>query len=325
MDKKNIDLKNELNKAKTINYLIGEIIKIAANRESLDLSMEKLSDMLIDILDLSSLSIKFSEFANQKTYCRTLKDNNIVWACPHLPDEIKKGDLSTQVVGDEATLYITLKDHVSNKEIGYIFATSKDKDFFDTPLLSFFEILAVQIPVIVSNSLLFEKMQEESTRDMLTNSFNRKQLDMILRNLKEEQAPLSLAFFDLDNFKFVNDTFGHSYGDRILLDISDIALDLCRKHKGELFRYGGDEFVLLLYNCPLDQALEILDELRVKVMNNLDSNQELDIKQTISIGLANYPETVDQPEDLLKAADSALISGKLKQKNKIYTNYKNDY
>lgn len=318
MDKKIAHLEAELKKEKTINYLMSETIKYATKLEPLDISMENLCDMLIGIFSLSSISINFLDLTNKKSYCRLIENGKSILSCLRLPDKVKTKDLETGSLNGEATLYITLKDHLSNKPMGYIFATSKEKDFFDSSIVSFFEILAVQVPTIVSNSLLFEKMQEESTRDLLTNSYNRKQLNNILCNVNQKQTPLSLAFFDLDNFKFVNDTFGHSYGDRILLDISDIALSFCKSYGGELFRYGGDEFVLLFYNCELDKSLEILEELRLKIMNDLSSNKELDIKQTISIGLANYPETVASPEELLEAADSALISGKLKQKNKIY-------
>jgi diguanylate cyclase (GGDEF)-like protein len=312
VDKKVAYLEAELKKEKTINYLISEIIKYATKLEPLDISMEKLADMLMEILELSSISINFLDLTNKKSYCRLIQDGKSVLSCLRLPDKMRTKNLEKGTLNGQATLYITLKDHLSNKPIGYIFATSKNIDFFDSSIISFFEILAVQVPTIVANSLLFEKMQEESTRDLLTNSYNRKQLNIILSKITQEQTPLSLAFFDLDNFKFVNDTFGHSYGDRILLDVSDIALSFCKKHEGELFRYGGDEFVLIFYNCGLDRAMHILEELRLEIMNELSSNSELDIKQTISIGLANYPETVANPGELLEAADSALISGKLK-------------
>jgi diguanylate cyclase (GGDEF)-like protein len=315
------NLESELKKQKTINYLIGEIIKYATNLEPLDDSMEKMADMLTGILGLSTITIKFNDSVNDKAYCRSIENGGITSVCSCGDEKNDLASMRVHVSENDSTIMVPLIDHKNNSNIGYVFARSNNSEFFDSSILSFFEILAIQIPIIVSNALLFEKMKYASIKDILTNSFNRKHLNRTLFKIAKENLPTSLAFFDLDNFKFVNDTFGHSFGDRILLDVSEIALSYCAKNNGELFRYGGDEFIMLFYECPLEKAKEILEELRTDVMIHLSSNLELDIKQTISIGLSNYPETVDDPEDLLDAADSALIRGKLKQKNKLYIGY----
>lgn len=316
-----INLESELKKQKTINYLIGEIIKYATNLEPLDDSMEKMVDMLMGILGLSTITIKFNESVNDKTYCRSIENGGVTSVCSCGNENNNLEPMKVQVSENESTIMVPLIDHKTNNNIGYVFAKSNNSEFFDSSILSFFEILAIQIPIIVSNALLYEKMKYASIKDILTNSFNRKHLNRTLFKIAKENIPTSLAFFDLDNFKFVNDTFGHSFGDRILLDVSEIALSYCTKNNGELFRYGGDEFIMLFYESSLEKTKDILEELRTDIMIHLSSNLELDIKQTISIGLSSYPETVSDPEELLDAADSALISGKLKQKNKLYIGY----
>lgn len=316
-----INLESELKKQKTINYLIGEIIKYATNLEPLDDSMEKMVDMLMGILGLSTITIKFNESVNDKTYCRSIENGGVTSVCSWRNENNNLEPMKVQVSENESTITVPLIDHKTNNNIGYVFAKSNNSEFFDSSILSFFEILAIQIPIIVSNALLYEKMKYASIKDILTNSFNRKHLNRTLFKIAKENIPTSLAFFDLDNFKFVNDTFGHSFGDRILLDVSEIALSYCTKNNGELFRYGGDEFIMLFYESSLEKTKDILEELRTDIMIHLSSNLELDIKQTISIGLSSYPETVSDPEELLDAADSALISGKLKQKNKLYIGY----
>lgn len=316
-----INLESELKKQKTINYLIGEIIKYATNLEPLDDSMEKMVDMLMGILGLSTITIKFNESVNDKTYCRSIENGGVTSVCSCGNENNNLEPMKVQVSENESTITVPLIDHKTNNNIGYVFAKSNNSEFFDSSILSFFEILAIQIPIIVSNALLYEKMKYASIKDILTNSFNRKHLNRTLFKIAKENIPTSLAFFDLDNFKFVNDTFGHSFGDRILLDVSEIALSYCTKNNGELFRYGGDEFIMLFYESSLEKTKDILEELRTDIMIHLSSNLELDIKQTISIGLSSYPKTVSDPEELLDAADSALISGKLKQKNKLYIGY----
>jgi len=315
------NLESELKKQKTINYLIGEIIKYSTNLEPLDASMEKMVDMLMGILGLSTIAIKFNDSIHDKTYCRSIENEKITNSCCCNENKSILGPIKVQCSDHDSTITVPLIEHKNNSNIGYIFAKSNNSEFFDSSILSFFEILAIQIPIIVSNALLYEKMKYASIKDILTNSFNRKHLNRTLFKIVKENIPTSLAFFDLDNFKFVNDTFGHSFGDRILLDVSEIALSYCNKNNGELFRYGGDEFIMLFYESSLEKAKNILEELRTDVMIHLSSNLELDIKQTISIGLSSYPETVQDPEELLDAADSALIKGKLIQKNKLYIGY----
>lgn len=314
-------LEAELKKQKTINYLIGELIKYATNLEPLDISMDKMVDMLIGILGLSSITINLNDFLGKRSYCRMTENGDITNSCYLYFDPKEFQSVKVTTTAKDSTLYVPLVEHKDNNNVGYIYAKSNNPEFFDSSILSFFEILAIQIPIIVSNALLFEKMESASIKDILTNSYNRKHLNNTLTKIVKNKMPTSLAFFDLDNFKFVNDTFGHSFGDKVLLDASEIAISYCKEHSGELFRYGGDEFIVLLYNSSLESAIKILDNLRRDIMVHVSTNLELDIKQTISIGLSNYPETVQNPEFLLNAADSALIHGKLKQKNKLYIGY----
>lgn len=316
------DLESELKKQKTINYLIGEIIKYATNLEPLDISMDKMVDMLTGILGLSAITIHFNSSLNNRSYCRTIENGGISTSCAYSPQPEDFHAIKVTTGDNEAALYVPLVEHKNNNNIGYIYAKSNNSEFFDSSILSFFEILAIQIPIIVSNAIIYEKMKSASIKDILTNSYNRKHLNDKLNKIVEDKIPTSLAFFDLDNFKFINDTFGHSFGDRVLLDISEIARSYCNKYDGELFRYGGDEFIMVFYNSSLEKTKNIFELLRKDIMVHLSLNLELDIKQTITIGISSYPETVSDPTSLLRAADSALIQGKIKEKNSIYIGYK---
>ena len=317
-------LELELGKQKTINYLIGEIIKYSSGLESLDHSMEKTIDMLMGILGLSAITISLDENVNGKSYCRSIREDMMVHQCSFTNKDLLQESMKVIRQGEESSLMVPLRDNKNGKQIGHIIVSSNNSEFFDSSILSFFEILSIQIPIIVSNAIVYEKMQYASIKDILTNCYNRKHLEKTINKIERENHTISLGFFDLDNFKFINDTFGHSVGDRILLDISEIALSYAIKYNADVFRYGGDEFIIIFYECPLDRAKEILDELRMEVMNSLSTNIELDLKQTISIGLANYPETVDSIRDLLEVADAALINGKSVKKNQVYIGEKNN-
>ena len=311
-------LELELKKQKTINFLIGEIIKYSTNLEALDESMEKTVDMLMGILGLSYIKICLNENINNKSYSRSISDPTMI-TLNNQENIYSHGEqYKVSVNENESSLSVPLINHKNNEQIGMIFAKSNNHEFFDSSILSFFEILAIQIPIIVANALVFEKMKHDSKKDILTNCYNRTHLKKTLERIEKENISASLAFFDLDNFKFINDTFGHSIGDQILFDVSEIAISYSEKYNADVFRYGGDEFVIIFFEYSLEKVRELLDKFRVEIMDRMQTNIDLDINQTISIGLANYPETVNNIGELLEAADRALIRGKSKQKNRVY-------
>ncbi len=138
--------------------------------------------------------------------------------------------------------------------------------------------------------------------DTLTGLPNRRSLDEQLpremARARREGSPLCLAMIDLDHFKAYNDTHGHLGGD-LLLRKCAIAWDSELRAEDLLTRFGGEEFVIVIPDCPLDKAAQILERLRRVTPN----------EQTCSVGLArwNFVEMVD---DLLERADGALYDAK---------------
>ena len=162
---------------------------------------------------------------------------------------------------------------------------------------------------------------ESATRDGLTRVFNKKYL---LDSLKKEFAyclrhriPLSLAMFDVDHFKRVNDTYGHQAGDYVLARIAQRISEVVRAE--DLFaRYGGEEFALMLRETVEEQAYVAAERCR-RIVDLTDFNfGGSPIKVTISVGIATLLDSdFSQPEDLISAADRFLYRAKKLGRNRV--------
>lgn len=163
-----------------------------------------------------------------------------------------------------------------------------------------------------------EQLSEMATKDSLTGVGNRRALDHRLIELlaayARKTSPLSLILLDLDHFKKINDEYGHIVGDQILIRISEI-IDGRIRATDALFRFGGEEFVIVPLELDLIQAARLAEQLRILV-----ENHELVTEKpvTISLGVAQYKggETSDS---WLNRADEALYRAKNSGRNKVCT------
>ena len=152
----------------------------------------------------------------------------------------------------------------------------------------------------------------EVRTDPLTRVSNRRGLDESLESmfalLERYDQPFSLAIFDIDHFKLVNDTKGHLQGDRTLQAVARILDDTVRD-TDVVARYGGEEFVVVMSHTTLDNACSLAERVRILVENDLGI--------TISGGVAMALDG-DNPQTLLSRADAALYSSKAAGRNRIY-------
>jgi two-component system, cell cycle response regulator len=163
-----------------------------------------------------------------------------------------------------------------------------------------------------------EEITRRATTDPLTGLYNRGYFENILRLVVTETERFggasSLLMIDLDNFKQVNDNYGHPAGDTVLRAVAEVlsgrkrAVDSC-------FRYGGEELALLLPRTEIDGAAELAERLREAVASKRIEWQGTVIPITISCGVAAYPTSADSAEGLLAAADDALYAAKAAGRN----------
>jgi len=157
-------------------------------------------------------------------------------------------------------------------------------------------------------------------RDGLTEIFNkRKYEEEVQRELSRalrHKRPLSLIIFDLDEFKQINDTYGHLCGDFVLKQVALLARELVRPEQ-VLARVGGDEFVILAPETPIAGAKALAAKLRDRIVGLDHRYGDLRISITCSFGVAELDETMSTPQDLYHAADSALLLAKRSGRNRV--------
>jgi len=168
------------------------------------------------------------------------------------------------------------------------------------------------------------ELEKASIKDHLTGMYNRGYFDVLIREqmdfAKRSKADLSLIMFDVDNFKDINDTFGHLSGDDFLIRISKAISSVLPRSTDTVTRFGGDEFAVVLYDTDKKGAIIVAERI-IKAFDEVSSMRKFTdgkIKTTLSIGIVSArPSEKTEPEDLLEAADKALYEAKQQGKNRI--------
>ena len=167
---------------------------------------------------------------------------------------------------------------------------------------------------------LQEQLREQAHRDPLTGQYNRRYLDTTLQRelmrCAREESPISLLMVDIDHFKTINDTHGHPVGDEVLRQMGLILATHARAHD-VVCRYGGEEFLLMLPQLPLPQALQRAEQLRRAVQSHAFLTAGGEIAVTLSVGVASYPDHGHTVDELLRSADHALYQAKREGRNRV--------
>lgn len=163
-------------------------------------------------------------------------------------------------------------------------------------------------------------LQELAVRDSLTGLYNRRYLDETLdrevSRARREGNPLSLVMLDIDYFKRVNDTYGHQVGDEVLRTLAaTLSADI--RAEDVACRYGGEEFLILLPNMPLETAMLRAEAWRAAVERLSIAHGNFQLKFTISLGVSAYPDHGKTPDDLTRCADQALYQAKREGRNQV--------
>jgi diguanylate cyclase (GGDEF)-like protein len=199
------------------------------------------------------------------------------------------------------------------KRIGFIFVGSKKYDNF-ADNAGFYEAIVAQILIALNNANMYAKMQNMAIHDGLTGVYNRGYLSKVLNSYIEDalhnETPITLALFDIDKFKTINDTYGHLFGDIIIQTIATLANEMAAEKDGIVGRYGGEEFVIVFPGKNLNEAYELIDKLRMNIKQKEIVHNDEKIHVNVSVGITSYPETCKNPHELLNRADWSMYYSK---------------
>jgi diguanylate cyclase (GGDEF)-like protein len=205
--------------------------------------------------------------------------------------------------------------------VGVISIARRGQEFSDTEQ-DLFAYLAAQAAVSIENANLHETVQRQAVTDELTGLFNVRHFQEALENEVERSrrfsSPVGLAMMDIDNFKKVNDTYGHQQGDVVLVEVARALRSLSRDIDVPA-RYGGEELAVILPQTDLGGAELLAERMRAAIadlaVKRLDGRGALSI--TASFGVASFPESAGGRESLIAAADAALYRAKHGGKNQV--------
>lgn len=168
-----------------------------------------------------------------------------------------------------------------------------------------------------------KELEENSQLDALTKAYNRRALNSYLTNLCEKekiQEDMHFLILDIDDFKNINDTYGHVAGDKVLIFITNLLKKTLRDGD-KIFRYGGEEFVIILNRIDNESCLQIAQRILKLISTNKLIYKGTTLQVTVSIGSTKY-HMGDTPIDLLDRADMALYRSKNNGKNQMQTEVK---
>ncbi|ABM03656.1 diguanylate cyclase [Psychromonas ingrahamii 37] len=200
------------------------------------------------------------------------------------------------------------------------FLLNVQKTFYFNLLCSLLGTILIAFLILKTVNKYYKEMEHLAKYDALTNLKNRRafneELEHSLLLCKRRASHLSLTFFDLDDFKSVNDTFGHQTGDKVLQYVADILKDDIRQ-TDIIGRWGGEEFIVAFIDTELEDAKFITEKIRAHIEKDSFLSQLKNMKVTASFGLTTIT-TQDTLDSLLERADQALYKAKENGKNQVF-------
>jgi len=227
------------------------------------------------------------------------------------------------MIDPKATLksHLTLPLTVEGEILGCISLNSDQPNAFDAQDLQFLSVIGYQMAATLKHFQRFSSIKNIAIYDTLTGLYNRRYFEERLGVDAQKSfysgTSLSLVMVDIDHFKKINDTFGHTEGDQVLCKISSLLKSSVRK-KDTVARYGGEEFILILPEAGLEESFVIAERIRRLVENTPFEVGQAQVNLTLSMGISNFPShRAKSKEELVKMADQALYEAKRGGRNKI--------
>jgi len=326
----------ELNALQTTNTDIGAHLEIQNILTSVKVKMSQLFDYtLLLILTLAERKPKLyimqnyatdSHFVNQavhnifRIFSTTSGKGVSIKDIEQIIENKVLANTSTKPVSIQSD--ITLPLVANGEDIGYASVVSHKPNAFNDEAIQRFFPVCYSLAIALRNARLFQSTKELSITDSLTRIYNRHYFDDViekefLRSYRYK-LPLSLAIIDIDNFKAINDTYGHPEGDKVLRQLVNQTMKTIR-NTDILARYGGEEFCIIMPLTDIEVGIIVMERLRVVIAESLFPITRHHIQLTVSIGLSSlFDHHITSAKELVKESDSALYLAKKTGKNRVY-------
>lgn len=328
-----------LYEAKTIIHELSDIYKFKKTIE-LDGSKSEVYGRIIDIIKLKYHIGHFTFYevdniSNQRRVIYSTEDENICfekvnkdasYCRAHRTDAVT---ISTEFPNLCQSCHSTDINYVCipfgiNHDVSLVVSmTSKDVnevELMKRNISSIKHYLEAAKPVIESQ-ILMERLRDTSLRDGMTGLYNRRFLeefiDKLMSQAERTKDNYTLMMVDVDYFKMVNDTYGHDVGDRVITELSRLLKDSIRSADLAI-RYGGEEFLVLLYNATDEGALGVANKIHSSFAKiSFDIGHGETFKKTLSIGISKFPQDATSIWKCIKFADTALYEAKRAGRNRV--------
>ncbi len=331
-----IDLARTLRELEQVNIEIEsqtEIMKYMASTFDVLKCMNVITDSIMEVKKpkLCALYVDEDVYQNSQSSCiiksnyssmqrRLKKDIDTIFQVMSKEFEesskILKGDdiKEYRFVGDaniNSLAFLPLKD--KKRVYGLMIVGSDEESFFDKGT-NYYEGCIVDFNANIKSTKLYLQMEDMARKDGLTGIYNRVYNTELFKKVSKEAVlknkTLTVALFDIDKFKNVNDTYGHLAGDEVIKMVARVAAKYAEKYNGFACRFGGEEFLLTLPDYDDKEALQILELLHNEIKNTVVTCGDIDISVNVCIGVSSYPSLCDNPEILVSRADKAMYYGK---------------
>ncbi|MFZ1982387.1 MAG: PAS domain S-box protein [Smithella sp.] len=234
--------------------------------------------------------------------------------CPHLKQSLSNAYVCLPLIG-KGELFGLL--HLGTKR-----SLQEDQRQWDiAELKEIAVIFAEYLSLSIANIKLSEKLVSQSIRDPLTRLYNRRYMDEIIGHeilrAARQQTGIGVVMVDIDHFKQINDTYGHETGDEYLMNLADF-FRLKIRGSDFVFRYGGEEFILILPESSVEDTYKYAELLRQEIKNmKIHFRGQLLPSITLSFGIAAYPDHGLDTIELIRVADKALYTAKEEGRDKV--------